>query len=1113
MSSAQEREDRQAGRGLAIRVSDDGNAGSRVQLPATFETSVAWRNAEGAVIKAENVTFLFNDLRGDIVDGIAENLRRQPSATGLKRPYVQLFFFSKLSDDAFKDKGSRISEFVESCTDRSTEWLVAYVSRQGAEESKANKATLEKFRITLGLTRGGKDRLLVLYVNATATLESVSWEELSLRLRESLNISIQLKIESLKKEAAQAHANRLLPGWSFCSYVHAYVPQAELFVQLNRLDLALVIFEELEQALIERKEGATTFFPADAGEFVANVIDPEAKSYRRMIASGTITELDLRTYLFSSRMKILMEQDRKVQVGEKGIKFLEFVQGRFKEEFEKTKSEYLRTLIDVLSGLIGPAGKEDGSEKATRRKTAKLIAFCCQHALDQFRAMAEASIPDLFDGMSIVESIPKSAEVARLIQHPELQGALESRESAWELYTEMTMQTAEVFRAAGRSSFADRMQIQLGQLCLEKGFEKQAVELLASHCHQFSAKGGWDLLHNEIRSRVADLERRLNLKQDYLLSALAAVTISGSDQLVLDMGENAFSEDSQKWVKEATKAASELPEEMKFDLRKLFSVQIQPQAEIWTAGEQASVVITFRSRVQVEMSFTSLVVEMRGAAEEERISTAVLMFTNPGPLHLKPGTTSVLASTQQVASAGWFKLYTVSMSLEKLRLWENFESGVRGRTPSNLLFQSVGSTPLEVSVEDAEDLPLINGSENSARVSFVAGNSGYDGTVEMHVKLNTPESLRRDVQAGIHLMDKDGSECVSVSERVDLQLEPSAAYSVQVPFRVDQVVPRYMLESSLERKVFQAELEVKATLSFSHGGMPRVISRQMSKVLEFVRPLKFIARLESVSPDSSLLSIAILNEMKQAELGILNAELKITGKKWLIDRTERPPHGDLLQQKIQPASTFHTVFPVKRSADTSGPDEESLVSISVEVQAAGGDRASQFSEGVCNLEALVKEAKSFLVRRSVEGNAVVGSRVKFEFTVEPILESSKNSLAQELLLYEIKHDPKEWVVAGKQRGKVVAEKKNIVRHIIPLRSGLLSPPKIMMVEAPVAEDPYVFSVDHADQILQVHVLPAQYSRITCEEGVRRQLPTSSGSWRPGADSFGLSNNDLMVEKL
>mmetsp|Transcript_39388 Transcript_39388/g.156442 ORF Transcript_39388/g.156442 Transcript_39388/m.156442 type:complete len:359 (-) Transcript_39388:4235-5311(-) len=342
MSSVQEREDRQAGRGLAIRVSDDGNAESHVHLPPTFETSVAWRNAEGVVNKAENVKFLFNDLRGDIVDGISENLRRQPSATGLKRPYVQLFFFSKLSDDALKDKGSRISEFVESCADRNTEWLAAYVSRQGAEESKADKATLEKFRITLGLNRGGKDRLLVLYVNSTAAFESVSWEELSLRLRESLNISIQLKIESLKKEAAQAHANKLLPGWSFCSYVDAYVPQAELFVQLERLDLALMIFEELEQALMERKEGGASFFPSDPEELVANIIDPEAKGYRRMIASGTITELDLRTYLFSSRMEILMKQDRKVQVGEKGIKFLEFVQGRFKEEFEKTKSEYLR---------------------------------------------------------------------------------------------------------------------------------------------------------------------------------------------------------------------------------------------------------------------------------------------------------------------------------------------------------------------------------------------------------------------------------------------------------------------------------------------------------------------------------------------------------------------------------------------------------------------------------------------------------------------------------------------------------------------------------------------------------------------------------------------------
>mmetsp|Transcript_39388 Transcript_39388/g.156440 ORF Transcript_39388/g.156440 Transcript_39388/m.156440 type:complete len:726 (-) Transcript_39388:1809-3986(-) len=725
--------------------------------------------------------------------------------------------------------------------------------------------------------------------------------------------------------------------------------------------------------------------------------------------------------------------------------------------------------------------------------------------------MAEASFPDLFDGTSSVESVLKSADVARLTRHPELQGALESRESAWELYTEMTMRTAEVFRAAGRSSVADRMEIELGQLCLEKGFEKQALELLASHSHQFSAKGGWDLLHNEIRSKVADLERRLSMKKDYLLSALAALRLSGSDQLVLDMGEKAVCEDSTKWAQEATRAASQLPEEMKFDMRKLFSVQIQPQVEIWTAGEQASVIIEFRSRIQVEMSFTSLVVEMRGTAEEEPISTAVIRFTNDGPVHLKPGTTSVQASTRQVTCAGWFKLFTVSMSLEKLRLWENFESEGHGRAPSNLLFKSVGSTPLEVSVEDAEDLPLINGSENSAKVSLVAGNSGYDGTVEMHIKLNTPESLRRDVQAGIRLIDKDGNDCVSVSERVDLRLEPSAAYSMRMPFRVDQLVPRYMLESSTERKVFQAELEVTARLSFSHGGMPRVISRQKSKVLEFVRPLKFIARLESVSADSSLLSIAILNEMKQTELRILGAELNITGKKWLIDRTEHPPHGDLLRQKIQPASTFHTVFPVKRSVDASGPDEESLVSISVEVQPAGG--ASQTLEGVCNLEALIKEAKSFLVRRSVEGNAVVGSRVKFEFTVEPILESSKNSLAQELLMYEIKYDPKEWVVAGKQRGKVVAEKKKIARYVIPLRSGLLSPPKIMMVEAPAAEDPYVFSVDHVDQILQVRVLPAQYSRITCEKGARRQLSTSYGSWRPGTNSFGLSNTDLMVEKL
>lgn len=88
----------------------------------------------------------------------------------------------------------------------------------------------------------------------------------------------------------------------------------------------------------ERQERGTSFAPTGSDKLVIDIANPRANSYRHQIHTGMIAELDLRSYLFASRLDLLRKDRKYVEACDRGHRYLNAMQQRCKEEASKPDS-------------------------------------------------------------------------------------------------------------------------------------------------------------------------------------------------------------------------------------------------------------------------------------------------------------------------------------------------------------------------------------------------------------------------------------------------------------------------------------------------------------------------------------------------------------------------------------------------------------------------------------------------------------------------------------------------------------------------------------------------------------------------------------------------------
>jgi len=642
-----------------------------------------------------------------------------------KRAYCHLLLvpIEELAAQRESPAWQYVRKFVEQCREKRFEYIVGVVA--DSETDKTNRKLMERVRTETNLSR--RERVVnvpALTLNDNQNLishlyHSPPHQELLIRLRECTRDAVEVRVQQYEAELERLYPKRANPDWSFCYFFSVKEAMGFVFCQLGRRDMALRLLDELHAFMVEydEKEGTRSFCNETPCVAAASVSDIAAKDYQKLFTDNTITELEMRTYLFAIRTEIMLP-DRKhsPEIAERGLKLITAVSRRCIEEAAKNRTAPFacfrdawvftaaRNLAATLSPAIPPLTPENNSMPQLgtpkERHTARLLAGFQVHALKSFVGLAKIILPGTMtqvkDGDKIVTEADKIAILDSLSD--ELRDALASPTDAEIMYAEIANSAATLYEMGGRSRGAAALDGDAGVIRLRNGSLSEAEKLLQAQCSRYTDDHSWDDLHLVKRKDLALAEKSMDKVQEYLVSCLTILFMTRSSRKISvrtngkafgqqEEKTNMRSDVAEKWVKEAYETAGKLPRVMKYKAEKLLNVYMKPGVTNWFEGDPGKATVVIQSDIPADIRIDSLFVEFRNAAPTNTNSTpqsekkgdkstdndkakprVVTMKSLPVKLIVKPGVNEMTVSATEIPWAGRYAVNLVALFIGKLKL-------------------------------------------------------------------------------------------------------------------------------------------------------------------------------------------------------------------------------------------------------------------------------------------------------------------------------------------------------------------------------------------------------------------------------------------------------------
>lgn len=542
----------------------------------------------------------------------------------------------------------RVRNFVDNCRQSRLEYLIVLVADDQAVLS--NKRTVDKLRAEVNVTSRNRERLVTIPQAAKDNEQtpishlhhSPAHQDFLVRLRECARDGVEARVQAYETEVSRRLEDRSSASWSFTSFFALKEGLNFVFMQIGRRDIALRGYDELDNTLNERNDARSLrFCDSDTMSLASSIIDPSAKDYRSLVVNGTITELDMRVYLFA-RQAVLLLADRKFSdAAERGLKFITVAARRISEVSSSgaTSSSMIHSFRDVwifksarcLSSALAcaipaAATSSNPSQKplgtARERHTARLLASFQVHALKAFAGLASVVFPGF--SVSASEIAHESSAVTvddkdflATISDDVLTEALRSRSQAVALYSELANAAASLYELGGRARGAAALDGDVGAMRLRMDFPSEAEELLSAQCSRFSDDRGWDALHYRRRVQLATAEKLLDRVQEYLVSCLTLLCMGRNVKRMQGFSEvhstaDVFPEiNADYWASEVVLTAGKLPRVMKYKADKLFAVSVCTNAEWWKEGCPGDALVLLDSDLPASLQVDTVHVEMR----------------------------------------------------------------------------------------------------------------------------------------------------------------------------------------------------------------------------------------------------------------------------------------------------------------------------------------------------------------------------------------------------------------------------------------------------------------------------------------------------------------------
>lgn len=633
--------------GLPVWVNDADNVWPTLQIANSIPLSrLEWLwNSRGTSIRDSSTSARAVFDVSTVKNSIFPDPQQHP-LDWYKNPYVYTFVTSlrdlvSSNDAAWK----RIRRFVEKCKDNHHEYLVILAATE--EDLAKKKKILEKLRTEVNLTARGRERFVVVPPAAiqeeqrpiTHLHHSPAHQDLLVRLRECVREGAEARVQAYEEEVSRSYLNRTSATWTFTGFFALKEGMAFIFVQLGRRDLAVRFYDELQVTMTERNEyGTGSFCGEPAAETAAGVSDPTAKDYRARLVANSISEIDLRTYLFSRQLSLLLMDRKFADVAERGLKFVTAIARRCAEETlsgnGRVSAVFRDTWVFVtaraLAAALAPAIPSPcDADNATavhlstprERHTARLIAGFHVHALKAFLGLASVTLPGCLgpEDPQGKRDREKIAEEAKSTSHERLRAALADPKKAEVFHSEITNAAASLYEMGGRARGAAALDGDAGVVRLRNASYSEAESLLSAQCTRFINDNGWDDLHKRQRVELARAEKELDHIQEYLVSCLTMLYMSRSERHVWSKPLEPTKEmgwdpkDVAYWVSETTSIAQRLPRIMKYKAERLFDVSVLPNKTMWLEGDPGSATIRITSDIPAKLKLDSIALECRSA--------------------------------------------------------------------------------------------------------------------------------------------------------------------------------------------------------------------------------------------------------------------------------------------------------------------------------------------------------------------------------------------------------------------------------------------------------------------------------------------------------------------
>lgn len=543
---------------------------------------------------------------------------------------------------------SRIRCFVEDCKDHSYEYLIVLAATD--DELLDHKKVADKLRTELHAASKGRERLVIVPPAAireeqrpiTHLHHSPSHQDLLVRLRECVRQGAEARVQAYEEEVSRSYLNRSSSSWLFTKFFALKEGMAFVFVQLGRRDMAVRFYDELHSTMMERNErGNGVFCDQPAADVALGVTNPDARDCRTRLVENSITELDMRTYLFARQTSLMLTDRKFSEVAERGLKFITALARRCAEEAVDEGKSISRVFRDTwvfctsraLAAALTPAipspteadaalSVQLGSSK--ERHTARLIAGFHVHAMKAFVGLAHVALPGCLapeDPSDTKEKASLAAEAKRT-SNERLRTGLSNKKNAEILHSEIANAAASLYEMGGRARGAAALDGDAGVVRLRNGSYGEAETLLSAQCSRYSNDNGWDELHKRQRIQLARAEKQLDRVQEYLVSCLTMLYMSRENRklwrrhpLLNDVEEVRKSrEDAAYWAAEAVTISTRLPRVMKYKADRLFEISVLPNDASWLEGDPGTAVVRIISDIPTTITVDYVVVECRHTA-------------------------------------------------------------------------------------------------------------------------------------------------------------------------------------------------------------------------------------------------------------------------------------------------------------------------------------------------------------------------------------------------------------------------------------------------------------------------------------------------------------------